>query len=122
MGPKKGGGGSRGGLLLECRFGVKVTLSVSLRRDSESLLNEWHRTGPHPNCEPYSVARRRSRGFFPATFLSNCCQNAVKSRWRTDPKQLEASQLPVTPPENLVELRGIEPLTLRLPVSRKGKK
>ena len=31
------------------------------------------------------------------------------------PKQLEASQLPVTPPKNLVELRGIEPLTLRLP-------
>jgi hypothetical protein len=28
---------------------------------------------------------------------------------------VEASQLPVTPPEKLVELRGIEPLTLRLP-------
>jgi hypothetical protein len=32
-----------------------------------------------------------------------------------DPKQLEAPQLLVTPPGKLVELRGIEPLTLRLP-------
>ena len=36
---------------------------------------------------------------FPATFQPNCCQNAVKSRWGADPEQLEALQLPVTPPE-----------------------
>ncbi len=64
----------------------------------------------------------RYGSLFPATFWLNCCQNAVKSRCVTNPKQLEASQLPVTPPEKLVELRGIEPLILRLSERKKGEK
>jgi len=78
--------------------------------------------GRIPVANPFQLRGFGMKDSFQQLFIRIAVRMLSNRDVELTPKQLEASQLPVTPPENLVELRGIEPLTLRLPVSRKGKK